>query len=269
MSNKKTTIGFYVVCSALLYYCYNRDYATDEFNAYTDPISERQKWRINEDGGNYPNEWTRSDASKEIKRLAGAKSKSNRNPLSIINSKFAEDCVVLFNNSNEEVIGAVVHGDVSRNPLMVTGEARNSYFTKSPKKNVAWIDTNSTLANWFAWKTEPQIKFVDGEVIVIVEGIVNYEVRSWDIEGRGYSFPLQKIVKPSKQTDIIGNKIGDIKKMSDYYLKIGGYKYDVKTLKKVIAKIPAKDTFTTYFEDGLLVIEGSDWDIYFRGEFHQ
>ena len=269
MSNKKTTIGVYVVCSALLYYCYNRDYATDEFNAYTDPISERQKWRINEDGGNYPNEWTRSDASKEIKRLAGAKSKSNRNPLSIINSKFAEDCVVLFNNSNEEVIGAVVHGEVSRNPLMVTGEARNSYFTKSPKKNVAWIDTNSTLANWFAWKTEPQIKFVDGEVIVIVEGIVNYEVRSWDIEGRGYSFPLQKIVKPSKQTDIIGNKIGDIKKMSDYYLKIGGYKYDVKTLKKVIAKIPAKDTFTTYFEDGLLVIDGSDWDIYFRGEFHQ
>jgi hypothetical protein len=266
MSNKKTTIGFYVVCSALLYYCYNRDYATDEFNAYTDPISERQKWRINEDGGNYPNEWTRSDASKEIKRLAGAKSKSNRNPLSIINSKFAEDCVVLFNNSNDEVIGAVVQGDIRMNPLMVTGEARNSFFTKSLKKNVGVI--NSTFANWFAWKTEPQIKFVEGKFIVGVEGIINYEVRSWDIESSGYSFPLQKIVKPSKQTDIIGNKIGDIKKISDY-LKIGGYRYDVKTFKKVVAKIPAKDTFTTYFEDGLLVIEGSDWDIYFRGEFRQ
>ena len=40
-----------------------------QFNAWTDPISERQKWRISQEGGEHSKGWTRGEANKYIKQL--------------------------------------------------------------------------------------------------------------------------------------------------------------------------------------------------------
>ena len=257
-----------------------------QFNAYTDPISDRQKWLIKKEGGDYSNDWTRSEASKYIKELLNAKPKpkpkakpkaSFRNPLSIMPTTIDNAVGVMFNKDNNEVIGAVAHSpthkwqnvgrygqreDVkvsSKNLtyLLLAGDAR-----KGVKKQLKLIDPyHSNL--WFAWKQEPLITLENDIFKVAVGDIINYTFASLNIQGS----PYKQLNIPSKPTtkDDTYKTIGEIKKLKED-IKLGDYLFDIKGLKKAVSKIPAKDTFESYFNaKGQWVLDGADWTLYLAG----
>ena len=236
-----------------------------QFNAWTDPISDRQKWLIEQKGGKHSNDWTRGEANKYIKKLLVAKPKAKpkpkasfRNPLSIMPTTLVDDVGVIFNKNNDEVIGAVAYVPQGT-CLLLTGDAQEGIKQSSLKM----IDPS--ISNlWFAWKQEPHITFVDNRIIVGVEDIINYNIRPYDIKGCAQ---YKRINIPSKPTtkDDTYKTIGEIRKLKEN-IKLGNWMFNIKTLKQGISKLPAKETFESYFNPkGLWVLEGADWTLYIWG----
>jgi hypothetical protein len=276
MSDSKIKLGFYVVCGMVGYYSYFGN-KTNVFNAYTDPISERQKWFINKEGGEYSKDWTRSEASHKIKQLLGDKSKPkppvklkpkvattkpNRNPLSIMPTTLVDEVGVMFNKDNDEVVGAVAHptkDGMAGTLLLLAGDAQQG----GSKMDLKII--NPTYSNqWFAWKQEPHITFEDSKFIVGVMGIITYKLRSYNINSFGHYKNINLPPKPTTQ-DNTYNSIGEIKGLKEDII-FGNYSFKIKWLKQAISKIPAKDTFELYVHPkGFLMFVGADWTLYIAG----
>jgi len=261
-----------MVCSATCPCSLEKKAESIQFKSYTDPISDRQKWLIKQKGGEYSNNWTRSEGSKYIKELLNAKPKAKpkpkitikqpktsfRNPLSIIPTSLVDEVGVIFNKDNDEVIGAVAHTPQSTFMLLV-GDAQQGV----NKDSLKMIDPS--ISNlWFAWKQEPLIIFEDNRFIVGVEGIINYNIRPFDIEGCAQYKQINIPSKPTTKDDTY-KTIGEIRKLKED-IKLGNWMFNIKTLKQAISKLPAKDTFESYFNPkGLWMLEGSDWTLYLAG----
>tara|TARA_R110002126_G_scaffold9687_1_gene43368 strand:+ start:1838 stop:2680 length:843 start_codon:yes stop_codon:yes gene_type:complete len=245
-----------------------------QFNAYTDPISGRQKWLIKKEGGDYSNDWTRSEASKYIKKLLTTKPEAKpeakpkvtvkkpktsfRNPLSIAPTSLADEVGVIFNKDNDAVIGAVAINRFG-NSMLLVGDAQQGVNGNSLK-----MIGPSIMNLWFAWKQEPHITFVDDRFIVNVGDIINYNIRPIDINSSPQYKQINMPQKPTAKENTY-KTIGEIRKLKED-IKFGNWMFDIKTLKQAISKIPAKDTFESYFNPkGLLMLEGADWTFYMAG----
>ena len=243
-----------------------------QFNAWTDPISDRQKWLIKQKGGKHSNDWTRGEANKYIKKLLVAKPKpkpkpkitvkqpktSFRNPLSIMPTSLVDEVGVMFNKDNNDVIGAVAVSQKATCMLLV-GDAQGGV----NKNNLEMIDPS--ISNlWFAWKQEPYITLENDRFIVGVGDIINYNIRPFDIDGCAQYKQINIPPKPTTK-DNTYKTIGEIRKLKED-IKLGNWMFNINTLKQAVSKIPAKDTFEAYFNPkGLWMLEGSDWTLYIAG----
>ena len=181
-----------------------------------------------------------------------------RNPLSIMPTSLVDEVGVRFNKDNNDVIGAVA---VSQNAtcMLVTGDAQQG----ANKNNLKMIDPY--ISNlWFAWKQEPLILFENNRFIVGVEGIINYNIRPFDIEGCAQYKQINIPPKPTTKDDTY-KTIGEIRKLKED-IKLGNYSFNIKWLKQAVSKIPAKDTFESYFNPkGVWMLKGADWTLYLAG----